>query len=477
MLPRLFAAIPSLALLAAGLLALPETASATHFRYGHLTWSTVSKNPATNQYTAKFQLFAAFRRTGYSGTASDGYLKIGDVFNEYVGGTTIQFGDGDMTTTLNFYTLNVDPVNNWAYAVALEPGVFDPTIPLTHTYNGPGPWTARFDTCCRISNSVNAGDGSYRIETIVDFVKTSVSPTSTLPIIVQCPALQMCNFPVPAADPENQLLTYRIATQAESYLNMAALGVTINSATGNASWNTPNTPGGLYSAQFVIEKRDTGNPANLLTKSSVDFIIQVVNTLPNLQNPSFQNPTPTCGQQITIQPGQTLAFGVSARSNNSGGSVSLNVLGQPPLATFVPPLPASGSPSITSQFSFTPTAAQAGIYQMNFTAVDTGQQATCGYSIVVPTPNSIVSLSGNRGGNLVRLQAKTSGLLCGTPTYEFFKRTGGTGQFVSLGAGTSSLIQNALTGPSGALNEYYIRLAFPTNCALPSNSNIISFTY
>ena len=49
---------------------------ATHFRYGHITWE---KRTDISQNTVAISLTAAFRRDGYSGSASDGHPLIGDV--------------------------------------------------------------------------------------------------------------------------------------------------------------------------------------------------------------------------------------------------------------------------------------------------------------------------------------------------------------------------------------------------------------
>ena len=59
-----------IAAVVAGLILSADTAQATHFRYGHLVWRTVSANAVTNQYKAAFFLYNAFRRSGYSGTRS-----------------------------------------------------------------------------------------------------------------------------------------------------------------------------------------------------------------------------------------------------------------------------------------------------------------------------------------------------------------------------------------------------------------------
>jgi len=340
--------------IALAFLAVPEVANASHFRYGQLSWQRVG---GVGSMTVRFDFFGAFRRDGYNGTAPDGRPKVGDIILETIGATGLNFGDGTAGTgTLRFLILNIDPTNNWLYGVALQPGTNNQGIP--HTYANGGPWIANIDTCCRIGALINAGDQPYRVETIVDLNDTTSSPTSTLPIIVQCPQNQNCNFPVPAADPDAQLLQFRMATNAESLI-APTVGLTVTPG-GAAQFQTSAPVGSLYAAQIVVEKRDRLNPLNLLTKIGVDFLIQVVPFVPQGQNPSFLSPTPTCAQTINLQVGQPIQFTVSVRTNNQGGNVTLNATGQPAGSTFAPAIPLSGSPSVSSVFSFTPTPAQGG---------------------------------------------------------------------------------------------------------------------
>lgn len=445
-------------------------ASATHFRYGQLSWQRIT-GVGVPANTVRLDLFAAFRRDGYGGTAPDGRPAIGNIITETIGGTGINFGDGTSTGTLRFLVLNIDPVNNWIYAVALAPGTNNQGV--LHTYTSPGPWTANVNACCRISNSVNAPDSPYSVQTIINLATTNVSPTSTLPIIVQCPAAQSCNFAVPAADPDAQLLQYRVASVSESQIApLSGLAVT---SVGDATFQTPNNVGGLYSAQIVIEKRDRFNQTNLLTRIGVDFLIQVVQAGPP---PSFQSPTPACGQTINLQVGQPVQFTVSARSNNVGGSVTLNATGQPAGSAFTPPLPVSGSPSVSSQFNFTPSAAQGGqLFLMNMTATDEGgRQALCGFAIQVIAPNTVVRLNATRSGTRVRLQWLVSGQLCGVPTYQLFKLVGG-GTTVMLLSTPATAAQDILVGPAGTVNEYRVDMVFLDNCAPPTRSNVVGIAF
>ena len=111
--------------------------------------------------------------------------------------------------------------------------------------------------------------------------------------------------------------------------------------------------------------------------------------------PVFEPPSP-CGQTLTAYVGQQLSFSVVGLATNgqANQSATLSVTGDPaPLAggTFTPPLPAGPAQPVSSQYQWTPTAADVGTYDLTFTVTDQlGQTATCDVTIVVgfppPTP-------------------------------------------------------------------------------------------
>jgi hypothetical protein len=107
-----------------------------------------------------------------------------------------------------------------------------------------------------------------------------------------------------------------------------------------------------------------------------------------LSPPTFLPPSP-CGQVLYAWAGDPFSFEVAARSENSapGESVTLTVTGDAiPLAggTFVPPLPAGPAQPVSSQFQWTPTATDVGLFHLYFTATDQLQQTiSCDVTIQV----------------------------------------------------------------------------------------------
>lgn len=388
-------------------------ASATHFRYGHLTWSALAGN------SVEFTLQATFRRDNSPSfdpcvnpstntivpcSGGDGFPLPGDVIREDVGDARLNFGDGSPTVGspgnggLFYLVTSVDPVNNWAFGLAIDPASL-PAIDTTiqHTYATPGTYVARIDDCCRISPldppnaHVNNPDLDYRVETRVVAGMGNTSPLSALPPIVICPQNAVCTFLVPATDPDGDTITFRMSLAPEadggSFTQPgppdATNSASIDPNTGVYTWNTtgatlgPVNTNTLYSTQVTIEERDGFN--NVKGKVAVDFFIQLV---PDVNDP----PTfalPACNSQLNAVTGQPVGFTVQASDPDAGDAVTLNVAGLPQGASMTPPLPTAGNP-VSSVFAWTPLITQAGSYVVTFTATDqTAQQALCSITIVV----------------------------------------------------------------------------------------------
>ena len=104
--------------------------------------------------------------------------------------------------------------------------------------------------------------------------------------------------------------------------------------------------------------------------------------------PFFDVPSP-CGQTLMASVGVPLNYTVVAKAATGlpANEVTLDVSGLPPGATHNPPLPLTDTgPNATAQsnFSWTPTNAQVGSYDVVYTATDQlGQVATCSVTITV----------------------------------------------------------------------------------------------
>jgi hypothetical protein len=148
------------------LVAVPLSAAspgfATHFRYGHITWTP---RPDLAPNAVDFVLQNVWRRTAYSTTngrcldaatlgptvctGPGGSAGVGDLIRELQGSPRFDPGDGSgliagppgLTDALIYQVTAIDEVNNWAFGLAVDPvelsrGVVDTDV--THTYPSAG---------------------------------------------------------------------------------------------------------------------------------------------------------------------------------------------------------------------------------------------------------------------------------------------------------------------------------------------------
>lgn len=324
-----------------------KESSATHFRYGNVTWTYEGGNTVT------FHITQAWRRSfAWNTTPVVGGLPVftGNFF----------FGDSTQAP-MNVNVTAVNITENWFYGIAN----------ITHTYSGEGPWTAYFGSCCRISTLQNNFDGNFRVETQVDFRNGNNSPISTLqPIVNLSTGLSAATFTIHASDPDKDALTFSLSLPAE--MGDATLtqppGLTIDASTGVVTWNTiGRAVDEMWNASVRISDGNGG-------VVSLDFLIKIVAQ----SNPPYFNyaVTPYDGQVFTIEPGVNLSFPVEALDDDIGDTVTLQGFGLPIGAVMTPALPLNGNP-VQSVFSWTPTIDQVRPRIVSFMAQDlTGNQTT-----------------------------------------------------------------------------------------------------
>ena len=364
----------SVALGVAGICALVagpvSDAHASHFRYGHTTYTKTATN------SADFSVTAAFRRSAYFGSdPDDGRPQIGDVFSEDTGGTALAFGDFDefeapiTTGQLDFVVTAVNKAEDWLLAKALDPARPDGNtsdLAIGHTYAHSGPWAAAVAGCCTIPLNNNF-DGSYVAGSLVNLATDTESPQSSVNPIVDVGNSGVQNFTIPAIDPGGQTVRFRLATDEEGCGSAGCetnpSGMTINSTTGQVSWDTTGVAEGMWYASVIVEAY---SGVTLVSASQVTFLIRVSPS--TNQAPVWQSPTPADGTEYTIAPGTPLNVSLAASDADGDQTVQISHLGLPTGATLTP---TNGNPA-TGSFSWTPTAGQLGDYLVTFTAQDDG---------------------------------------------------------------------------------------------------------
>ncbi len=383
-------------------LGLSQEASASHFRYGHLTFV---RDPL-NCNAVTFTLTNAFRRGGYCPNCN-----VGDVFTETTGATVLFFGDGNQTPVLEYKVIAVDVANDFLIARALNPGSQTDEF-VTHTYAAGGPFLAEINSSARTGVEINHPNEGYRVSTLIYPSDCNNSPISSLPVIVNIIQGPASTFVVPGlnSDP-GKVLRWRYATVAEMGVTgtnpPAAFGgpTSIDANTGVVTWNTTSAVvGGLYSCQVILEQRDITTDT-VKTRVAVDFLSTILPPCPDVTAPDFVPPTPTCGSVIPGSVGTPISFTVQA-TDNSPSNVSLNAAGLPPGATMTPALPTTGNP-VSSTFNWTPTSF--GGQVVSFTATDScGNQTICVISFDVPSPVELSSFISVISNNEVTLNWTTS---------------------------------------------------------------------
>jgi hypothetical protein len=384
-------------------LGLFNSASASHYRYGSISWTRVSSSTKA----VKFKVSQGWRLSAFGGVTLGGTI-TNDV---------LYFGDGSYA----YITLTVTSINStddWFYGEAT----------ISHTYTSAGPFTAYYEGCCRYGFMVNNSNGSYRAETTVDLNYVNSSPVISVPPIINMPqGVSNATYNISASDADGDALTFSLASSTEtdgtnpSNVSMSSSGtLTMNTSTA--------TIGSLYS---VAVKAKDGS-----SKTISDFIVKIVKaTTPPTWDYSI---TPADNYSYAVGPGTKVSFNLSATGSGTGNTVVLSGTGVPAGATFST---TSGNPG-KGTFTWTPTSSDLGTAVIAFTATDAnGAQAKTTVSITVsmkpqfdvpPTPSNAAELIYKPGDKIsFDVQASVADKTDNATIYKVESQTG-TGSYGSL---------------------------------------------
>jgi hypothetical protein len=397
-------------------LALAAPGSASHFRFGSLSWEPRDDLVANN---VDFTLTGGFRRCGYSGTAADGCPAVGDTLQEFIGFTQLFPGDGmAIGGPLQFEVTSVNPIQDWLLGTAEGSGLGDPDGVVAYQYHAPNsggePWVAAIDSCCRIGtfDHINNRNGNYRVETLVDLAVENRSPRSALPPIVSCELGTVCRFVALALDPDGDPLRWRLSDPCEAAAGCgftqpgpphAPNALTVDPEDGLVRWDTTgasisSTHGyGLYSTQITIEDLDEAGAVK--SKTAVDFFIRVAPVPPFA--PRFETPpTPADGATLRAGVGEELEFEVVASDPDAGDVVTIGDLGLPDGMSCVD---APSGDEAVKRCSWEPDSSQRGSHLLVFTATDSfGLSAVRSFEVSVEDERFLVNLTTFIPGNHVQ---------------------------------------------------------------------------
>ncbi|MBK8253717.1 MAG: hypothetical protein IPK82_13755 [Polyangiaceae bacterium] len=333
--------------------AFAKEASATHFRYGNITY-TIS-DPVNAPTTVRFDVVVAWRQA-------------------YVDCTSLVFGDGQTNpcTTGSKIGEGVDVLGE-QYQVQ--------RYSVTHTYPSKAVYEAYFTSCCRISSLTDVGqhDQSFRVWAKVDLTNGNTgNAVSAVPPIFQLQTGGVRTIDIPAADPDGQAVTCRFGTPGEtSTPTMPApipggvLPTITTTPTGcQIQWNlATGAANQKYALSVVLESMN--GPTK--SESVLDFIVEFVAA-----------PPPTCsgGGLYTVDLGTFFSKPVVG-TNIGGGNLKMTSIG-----TFgnINPVPGTTQASpFTTTYSIAPSIGDAGVQFM--TIVYANQQNLSGFcTLIIKVP-------------------------------------------------------------------------------------------
>jgi Cys-rich repeat protein len=304
-------------------LTIGATAQASHFRYGNITWRV--PDPVGAPRTVEFTVTSTWRAAAVDGTALD----FGDgVVNPFTTGATI--GGGTDAAGLQFTVTQ--------YTVL-------------HTYATNGPFTAFFTSCCRLSNlSGGQADGSFRVETIVSLASGNTGgPVGQMPSIIQLQNGGTRTFPIPVFDPDADTVTCSFSTSAEmgGVPNPPAIAGQLPTVPGCVlTWNLTSAVAGT---QVAVSVKLESTHGGVVSKSTVDFMVEVVN-----------GPPPVCAGSGDFIVGVGQPFTNNLTGTSGVVNLTTNQSGAPLGSTFTPPIGGTAASPSTVQFAWTPTIADIG---------------------------------------------------------------------------------------------------------------------
>ncbi len=324
-------------------------------------------------------------------TLGDSYLYLYDS-----NGVMLAANDDGGGWLSSLIQITLEPGTYYAVAAAYSSGTGQQLVQLRelaapapglihHTYYEypEGPFTASLTGCCRIDTLANPSS-NYLVQTVVDFARANSAPVSTLPPIVDAPAnTPDFTFQIPATDADGDELTFRLATDTESYIANPPPGLTVSS-TGQVSWDTTGTVGGqLWAVQVIIEEHRDGE---LIGSSAVDFLVRITGdrgTAPLC--------VPPAQAHYTVLAGSPIQFTIGTQDPDALDLLTLSADGLPWWGPALePPLPLQGHSGIGTTFTWTPSRWDVGYtYNMLFTVTDsTGQQGQCPVDVTVEAPDN-----------------------------------------------------------------------------------------
>ena len=408
-------------------LGLAAEAMASHFRYGHITW------------------------TRESGTSKTVTFKIQTAWRVLFGGgdTRLFFGDGGSQTGADTFVGSFTDLAGATYVVHERL--------VTHTYASLGTYEATNSTCCRIGGLGNPSS-NWVLRTTVNLSdpnQLSSSIGSVTPLLQMAQGVN--SIPIGVADPDGAV-TCRMATSTESGISSVASttsGTLSVSPSCVLNWDASTAPDKKKYAVQVMLKEGTN-------KTALDFLIEI-NAATGANQPPTCNLNGATNNTLTV--GQSFSIDATA-TDPDGDDLKVTHLGLPLGATLTPPNGSTQSSPATATFDWTPgTSAQGTGHSVLLVFTDSANQSCqTSFSVNIPSapvnqapdadagPDQVIEQTGP-GAMSVTLDGSDSSDPDGDPlTYNWSGDTSANGvsPTVLLGAGTHDI---TLTVSDGSASD------------------------
>ncbi len=305
------------------LLMFPVSLSASHFRYGTMSW----ENPWDNG-TIRLNLQSGWRTAYRARYTPAGTMSASDI--------SINWGDGSSAQTVAMKILSVDSNEGSSIAEIGDNSSGTWETGVLHTYADNGTYIIYWTSGDRIDDIENmADDSAWRIETKVNIGGSftgNVSPVSAVPPIVQIQDNTTFNYQLVSTDANRDTLGYRWGTWNEFVDNTSSTyskptGMTLSSS-GLVTWNISDSGGqatdedDMWLTFIMVEDLDSSSGDNK-SYVPIDFFFKIA--CPECEPPTISG-IPSTTQTVVIGDNKTFTFTATAIT---GAAPTFSVLNPP----------------------------------------------------------------------------------------------------------------------------------------------------
>ena len=318
---------------------LPASLSASHFRYGTMSWENHGDNG-----TILLHMQLGWRTAYGTEQAAWGYdflLNVGDnssqVNKMYRAMVIIDWGDGSDNESVLIKTISLDPS---AGSTLTELGSFDSEweTGVYHTYTDNGTYEITWSDYARIAGieNSNLSQKKWRGETKVNVGGTFASnnsPVSAVPPTIQIQDNTIFEYQLVATDVDSDSVSFRWGTWQEFVDNQSGsaysppTGLEL-SPTGLVTWNVQDIGGQAtdagdnWSSLIMVEDLDSSSGDNK-SHIQIDFVFKLTSAD---NDPPLISGIPNSTQTISI--GNTKTFTITS-TDDSGVAPTVSVLNPP----------------------------------------------------------------------------------------------------------------------------------------------------